>query len=152
MFDDHRNTNQDALSEHVTSLEGFDLPELSSRYGLELDISSLGLAVQLGAETQTLLNLPPSVDNRVDRLAIVVNSEFTELKQRYIALEKSASENRILLKKKNEKLIEIVLQLGSSTVQYKEDLAAVRQLLGEQAAYNTSISILLETLVQRLLN
>ena len=62
------------------------------------------------------------------------------------------SENTRLLKKQNVKLIEIVQQLASSTAQYKEDLAAVRQLLWEHASCNTSISILLETLVQRLLN
>ena len=42
VFDD-RNANQDPSSLHFTSPEGFDLPELRSRYGVELDISSLGL-------------------------------------------------------------------------------------------------------------
>ena len=48
--------------DHQTRLikpEGFDLPELRSRYGVELDISSLGLTVQQDAETQTPLNSTP---------------------------------------------------------------------------------------------
>lgn len=150
MSDDPRNTIQADSLEHFASLEGTELPDLTNHYGLDLDITGLGLAGQLDAETQTPANLYASADIRVDQLTAIVNSEFAELKRHHLALEKSASENKNLLKKQNEKLIEIVQQLMSSAAQHKEDPADLRQLLRKHWA--CAISILLDTLVKRLLN
>lgn len=152
VLDDHRDTIQGGSAEQIAVSVGFELPDLRSHYGVELNITDLSLVEQAGAKTQTPANQQTSVNSRVDELTAAVNTEFAELKRRHIVLEKSVSENTRLLKKQNEKLIEIVQQLASSTAQYKEDLAAVRHLLREHSSCNTSISILLETLVQRLLN
>lgn len=146
----HSNTNQVGSLEHFAPLQETELPDLSSHYGL--DLFGLGLAKQHDAETQTPVNLQDSVVGRVDQLTAVVNSEFAELKRHQLALEKSVSENKNLLQKQNEKLIEIVQQLRSSTAQHKEDTAAVRRCLREHSDCNASISILLDTLVQRLLS
>lgn len=90
------------------------------------------------------------MDDRVDQLTAVVCSEFAELKRCHLALEKSASGDKNLLKKQNEKLIEIVQQLRSSAAQHKEDPADVRQLLRKHWA--CAISILLDTSVSFISN
>ena len=57
----HSNTNQVGLLEHFASREGTELPDLSSHYGLDLNISGLGLVKQLEAETQASVNLQASM-------------------------------------------------------------------------------------------
>lgn len=119
--------------------------------GLRLDISDLGHVEQLNTESQTSTNLQASVSDRVDQLADIVNSEFAELKRYNQALEKSESEENDLLKKQKENWLEMVEPLRRSVALPKDDLADVRQSR-EHLANNTSVSILLDTMVKRHLN